>query len=356
MTDERKALFWLSDGGTSSDKLNKLLEIYGSALEVYNGFSSGKLREFLGERVYSALRATRDEGEIDRRLRTLKAQGIRVLLRSSADYPELLRQSDTPPAVLYIKGNDKLLCTRCLSVVGTRRCTDYGKRVATDWTAELATEFTIVTGHATGIDTYAAKSALAAGGKVICLLACGMDLFDPPPFMKEKAENLLLVTEYPNGTHTEKFMYAERNRLFGGLSEAVVIVEAARKSGALITADLACKQNRTVFAVPGSVFSERSAGVNELIRNGATAVTSVDDIFDDLGLEKRGEKEKTDLSSLSEEERRVYEFLSDGARRFDEIADMLGVPPAQAASLLSMMELSGIIEKKMQNYYALAQG
>lgn len=353
MTDERKALFWLSAGGTPSDKLNKLLEIYGSALEVFEDFSSDKLQKFLGDSVYSKLNSTRDENIICDELMKLKADGIRVLLKTSPDYPEILTHIDAPPAVLYLKGNSALLKTRCISMVGTRRCTDYGKRVATEWAAELSRKFTVVTGHATGIDTYSAKSALDSGGSVISVLASGMDMFSPPDFMRKcPAEKLLLISEYPNGTHTEKFMYRERNRLFGGLSEAVVIVEAAKKSGALITADWACKQNRAVFAVPGSVFSDRSSGVNELIRNGATIATSTDDIFEDLGME-RETKEDAPLPEMTENERKVYDFLSGGPRRFDEITDMLSIPSYESSSLLSMMELSGIIEKKMQNYYAL---
>lgn len=349
MTDERKALFWLSNGGTPSDKLNKLVEIYGSALEVFNDFPTEKLKKFLGDRIYSALRLTRDEKTIDEKLMKLKADGIRVLLRGNPDYPEPLTNIDEPPAVLYLKGNAELLKRKCIAVVGTRRCTDYGKRVATEWTAELAEKFTVVTGHATGIDTYAAKSA-AEKGSLICVLACGIDMFTVPDFMRKA--DLLLVSEYPYGTHTEKFMYAERNRLFGGLSEAVLIVEASRRSGALITAEWACRQGRTVFAVPGSVFSERSAGVNELIRNGATAATSVDDIFFDLGVDTKA-KEQSTLPELTGNEKKVYEFLSNGQRRFDEITDFLGLSPNETSTLLSMMELGGIIEKKMQNYYAL---
>lgn len=353
MTDERKALYWLSVGGVPTEKQNELLRIYGCALDIFDAFPSEKLREYVGDGVYASLRKQHDEELLDGQLRKLHADGIRVLLRGFPDYPALLAQTETdPPAVLYAKGNTDLLKRRMICMVGTRRCTDYGKRVATEWAAELSSKFVLVTGHATGIDTYALKGCLGAGGKAVVVLACGMDKFVLPDFARKcPPENLLLLSEYPPVGHAMKFTFLGRNRLLSGLAEGTVVVEASKKSGALITADWACKQNRTVFAVPGSVFSDRSAGVHALLRHGAVAATSVADIFEDLSVDY-GEAAEEELPEMNEEERKVYDFLSDGARPFDRIADMLSIPPHEASALLSLMELKGIVEKKMQNYYA----
>lgn len=357
---EDKALYWLSLGGINALRQNKLLEIFGSASDVYDAFPSEKLREFMGERAYAVLRRSRDEGMLDAGLSKLEKAGVRLIFRGSSDYPPLLDQPEVvPPPVLYVSGNAGLLKKRAVCMVGTRRCTDYGKRVASEWAAELSRRFVIVTGHATGIDTYAAKSCLASGGSAVMVLACGIDMFDKPDWLRKcDPASYALVTEYPTGTRTAKFSYHERNRLLSGLTEATVVVEAGERSGALITADRAAAQNRTVFAVPGSVYSDRSRGTLSLLRNGAAVARSAADIFEDLdpgfssALALPDESEPPH-AEMTEEERRVCEFLSDGKRHFDDIAAMLALPSFEASSLLSMMELEGLIEKKMQNYYAL---
>lgn len=354
MTDERKALYWLSASGMPANKQNKLLEIFGTAIDIMEALPSEKIREFVGARAYSALMRTRDERVIVEELHAIAKQGIRLLIRGFRGYPvRLLEGNVDPPPVLYVKGNADLLTEPAVSVVGTRRCTDYGRRVANQWSAELASRVVIVSGHATGIDTCAVRSCLACGGSAVVVLACGIDRFDPPEFMKScPPGSLLLVSEYPLGTHTAKYSYYARNRLLSALSDGVVVVEAARSSGALITANFAAQQNRTVFAVPGDVFSDRSSGTNELIRNGAVAATSVADICFDLGVmyEQDGEKAAIDMT---DDERRIYEVLTSGPKHFDEIVSAVGMPPEAISGLLSVMELKGIIEKLAQNRFSI---
>ena len=355
MTDERKALYRLANSRISVEKQNKLLEIYGSALELFSALPSDKVKEYVGKAYENLLHC--DEKRLDEELHKLASQGVRVLLRGYPDYPELLNQKEVqPPTALYAKGNVKLLSKPCLCVVGTRRCTDYGKRVATEWTAELAEKFVIVSGHATGIDTYAVKSCLASGGSAIIVLACGLDAYEMPDFMrKADPDKLLLITEYPTATRAIKFFFQERNRILSGLSSAVLVVESAERSGTLITASKAVLQNRYVFAVPGNVFSDRSKGTNALIREGAIIATSVHDIFEDLGVDyKKQTSASNSIANLTTDEMKVYEFLCNGARHFDEIAMALKMSPVEASTLLSVMELEGIIEKKMQNYFALS--
>lgn len=354
MTDERKALWWLSDSGLPAAKQNKLLEIFGSASEVRAALPSEKLREFAGDRAYARLLDAKEEDIIDARLHKLAAQGVKLLCRGYEGYPQSLLDCESePPPVLYTRGNAALLAAPAVCIVGTRRCTDYGKRAATEFAAALAAKFVIVSGHATGVDTYAVKSCLASGGRAVVVLACGLDQFDPPDHLRKcPPERLLLVSEYPQGTRTTKFAYHERNRLLSALSRGVIVAEAAEKSGALITANYAAAQNRPVFAVPGDIFSDRSRGVNRLIRSGAIAATCPADVCEDLGMGYDAPCAQ-ELPALTDEERKVYDFLSEGKRHFDDITALLGLPPHEAAALLSMMELSGIVERRMQNYYAL---
>ena len=354
MTDERKALFWLSASGLAAAKQNKLLEIFGSASEVRASLASAKLREFVGDKCYARLCAGKDEATVDDALHAIAAKGIRLLLRGFDGYPAALdvREAEPPP-VLYSQGNADLLRRPAVCIVGTRRCTDYGRRVANEWAAALAAKFVIVSGYATGVDTYAVKSCLAGGGSAIIVLACALDKYDMPDFMRKcPRERLLLLSEYPLGTRTAKFSYHERNRLLSGLSRGVIVVEAPEKSGALITADCAAAQNRPVFAVPGDVFSERSRGVNLLLRHGAIAATSPADVCEDLGTGYDA-PQTADLPAMTDEQRAVYDFLSEGKRHFDDIAAMLGIPAHETSALLSMMELEGIVERRMQNFYAL---
>lgn len=351
MTDERKAYYWLGSSGLSAKKARLLLEIYGSPSEIMSAAGrEEKLREFCGN-AYDALVARADEELLTRELREIKSKGIRVIVPCSEFYPERLSRSmEYPPVALFAKGNCELLTRPSLAMVGSRASTDYGRRVATEWAAELSEKFTIVSGHATGIDTYALGGTLSSGGSAISVLACGHDKFDVPAFMKNSSDRVLLIGEYPPGRASNKFVYHERNRLISGLSDGVVIVEAGEKSGALITARAAAEQGKPLFAVPGSVFSTRCAGTNALLRGGATAACSPSDILEDMGYETRLKESVTELTGSRA---KVAELLRDGDAHFDDIAEKLGMSAGEAAELLGEMELEGLIERKMMNRYSL---
>ncbi|MBR6788762.1 MAG: DNA-processing protein DprA [Clostridia bacterium] len=354
MTDERKALYWLPSSGITAEKQNKLLEIFGSAIEIHKNVFSDLVKEYVGK-PYAELSAM-TENAIDTELKKLKADGIRLLLKGYDGYPKQLDQFEVvPPPVLYAKGNVELLNKPSICIVGTRKSTDYGKKVATQWSAELCEKFVIVSGHATGIDTYAVKSCLDNGGSAIIVLACGFEKFDFPTYLRDvDKERLLFITEYPMHMRVAKFSYQERNRLLSGLAQAVIVVEAPEKSGALITVDRAVQQNRQVFVVPGSVFSDRSKGTNKLIRDGATIATCATDVFEDLNVIVEKKITEKFIPKLSTEERAVYDFLVKGTRHFDEIVTALNLSPMETSAILSLMEIEGIIEKKPQNYFALS--
>jgi len=206
------------------------------------------------------------------------------------NYPKLLSQIPDPPKQLYCRGNFNLLNSECIGIVGTRKLTSYGRESAQYITRGMATAgFTIVSGLAMGIDAVAHQAALDIGGKTIAVLGGGVDNKSISPqinfnlAMNVLKNNGLIVSEYPEGFHPNEKTFPQRNRIISGLSRGVVIVEADKESGALITAYCALDQNRDVFAVPGNIFSNKSIGSNELIKRGAKLITSARDITDEYG-------------------------------------------------------------------------
>ncbi|HYU64864.1 MAG TPA: DNA-processing protein DprA, partial [Candidatus Paceibacterota bacterium] len=194
------------------------------------------------------------------------------LTRKDKTYPKLLSQIHQPPKMLYYRGNISLFQTPCLAVVGTRKLTPYGQEATRFLVHDLIkASCTIVSGLALGIDAAAHTAALEAGGNTIAVLGSGIDdesIYPRTNFNlahKILNHNGLIVSEYPEGTKAQHFTFPARNRIISGLSRGVVVIEADRESGALITAQFALEQNRDVFAIPGSIFAPRSIGTNSLI-------------------------------------------------------------------------------------------
>src|SRR3989344_7359836 len=206
------------------------------------------------------------------------------------NYPKLLSQIADPPKQLYCRGNFNLLNSECVGVVGTRKLTPYGKESAQYITGGLATAgFTIVSGLAMGIDTIAHQTTLDIGGRTIAVLGGGVsDAKIGPKINLSLAQKILennglIISEYSDKEEIYAINFAIRDRIISGLSKGVVIIEADRDSGSLITAKCALDQNRDVFAVPGNIFSQKSTGSNELIKSGAKLVTSASDITNEYG-------------------------------------------------------------------------
>lgn len=276
--------------------------------------------------------------------------GIEFIPADSDIFPEKLMFESGPVTGIYYKGNEKLLNMRSIAIVGSRKCSEYGKRVAMKIASEaVANGFCVVSGMAIGIDNFAHQGALSAGGKTIAVLGTGADICYPPQHRKlyeNICDNGLIVTEYPPGTEAMPFRFPQRNRIIAGLSEAVVVVEARSGSGSLITAELADSQNKPVFAVPGNITSQYSLGTNRLITEGAQAVSVIDDIFRYLGVEP-GMRED-ELNELSEDERRVFELVkADGELFMDEICARLDMDPFTANSITSILEIKGFVTFSM---------
>jgi DNA processing protein len=258
-------------------------------------------------------------------------------------YPAQLREISAPPSSLYVLGN--LPMRPMIAVVGTRSITAYGKQVTYDLAGELARAgFPIVSGLAYGVDAVAHRAALDAGGTTIAVLAGGLDHIYPTAHRELALEIIAkggaLISENAVGSDSYKSSFVARNRIISGLSVGTVITESGPVGGALRTAKFTLDQNRTLMAVPGDITRLTAAGPNNLIRNGATPVTSSTDVLEALGLNTAAIPASL-VRAQNPHEARIVELLKSGRSRSQELIDDTGLEAAEFASIISLMELTG---------------
>jgi len=248
-----------------------------------------------------------------------------------------------------------------VAVVGSRKPSPYGLLVAEKLAKDLAAlGITVVSGMARGIDTAGHKGALAGGGRTVAVLGCGPDVVYPRENKKlvdRIVENGAVISEYPLGTLPEPWHFPARNRIISGLSLGTVVVEAAEKSGALITADFALEQGRDVMAVPGNVVSPLSRGPHRLIRQGARLVEGAGDIIDEMGLERLfpvPEESSGGKYKMSAEEEALYRLLSLDPVPLDELIDRTGLPPQKVMAALMYLEIKGLTRQMPGKLYVRA--
>jgi DNA processing protein len=292
--------------------------------------------------------------------------GVCFLHPGHCHYPSLLKELHDPPLVLRACGDPACLAAPAVAVVGSRQATSYGIRVAQNLGRDLAAAgITVVSGMAAGIDAAAHRGALEAGGRTAGVLGCGTDVIYPPShaaLYDQVRHTGVLVSEYPLGARPKPFRFPARNRIISGISLAVVVVEAARRSGALITARLALEQGREVMAVPGRVDSKTSKGVHRLLQEGAALAGSADDILAELNLSLgNGPNERINADTLKgrtrrsagsgpaphlgKDEERVLELLSAYPLGIDEIIRKSGLKPAAARHALFLLEMEGLVRR-----------
>ncbi|MGA8944041.1 MAG: DNA-processing protein DprA [Thermoactinomyces sp.] len=249
----------------------------------------------------------------------LKKQNIQTVTFFDEEYPALLKEIAQPPWVLYVRGDASLLSGKALAVVGTRRPTPYGLRAARELVAGLvALDWTIVSGMASGIDGEAHRSALEAKGRTIAVLGTGVDVIYPKhhrSLYEKIAREGAVISEMPPGTQPFPWVFPQRNRIISGLSQGTLVIEAAERSGSLITAEFSMEQGREVFAVPGPMTSRQSQGTLQLIQDGAKCVRSVSDIAEELeGLHFAASlsacMNKSDKINLNNIEEQVYQQIA----------------------------------------------
>jgi DNA processing protein len=290
----------------------------------------------------------------EQELKQLAIIGGQAIIHSDEAYPKLLRQTSDPPPVLYVHGQTELLNGCCLAIVGSRAATGYGRRVAFSLAARLAeASVTIVSGLAMGIDVEAHEGALSAEGGTVAVLGCGLDIVYPSQNRRtfnRIREKGVLVSEYPLATRPEGFRFPARNRIIAGMSQGVVVVEAAKKSGSLITAQLALDENREVFAVPGQVDSFKSEGTHWLLKQGAKLVQTAEDVLEELRPGRpQGKADqpgyRADISQVLEPDALVLlNCLDSYSCTRDELIMKSGFSVGRVNELLLFLELEGVVE------------
>ena len=269
----------------------------------------------------------------------------RRIQRGGTEYPDCLTHLETPPELLWARGPATLGDARMIAIVGTRRATEYGRRVAFDLAFDLAVlDWTIVSGLARGIDTAAHRGALAANGRTIAVLGCGIDHVYPVRnrgLREEIARSGLLLSEYEPTDPPLKFHFPKRNRIIAALARAVIVVQAGDRSGALITAGMALELGREVLAVPGPVDQAGSRGVHRLLRDGAGLVETAADVLDALSHQAGWDDPATGRIGPARDP--LEELLGEGPVGVDDLARAMGRPVSETLAQLGRLELSGVV-------------
>jgi DNA processing protein len=314
---------------------------------------------------------------LERELCELARIGGSLIRWNDENYPSALRQISDPPPLLYLRGAMPAGKHDCVAIVGARAASDAGRHMAQRLALELAARgITVVSGLARGIDGEAHRGAVEANGRTIAVLGCGIDIIYPPEHRKLAdsivAANGALISELPLGSQPVPENFPVRNRLIAGLSLGVVIVEAADKSGSLITARLALEQNRQVFAVPGSPLTGKSRGSNRLLKEGAKLVECVEDVIEELAPQLAGVSARTPAAGTAPALLRpkalevagiqgkyvqsVIEHLSPVERtHIDSIVESSGLNVQTVLGVLLELELSGIVTQHPGKLFSLAQ-
>jgi DNA processing protein len=291
----------------------------------------------------SAARSAYDAA--DQALARAAAAGLELTTVGDARYPPSLSHLHDPPPVLWTRGDWATLADPVVAIVGTRRATSYGLRVTREIAAALAREGAcIVSGMALGIDSYAHRAALDAGGRTVAVLGTGADIAYPrahAALHREIASRGLVISELPPGERADPGSFPRRNRIIAALSRLTIVVEAPLKSGALITSRDAAELGRDVAAVPGAIDSPQSVGSNQLLRDGAHVVTSVEDALFLVGLNP---PVRIEPELRGEAEARVWRALEQGPSTLDELCSRTAMPVAECLTAVTSLELRGIVE------------
>ncbi|OGH21260.1 MAG: DNA protecting protein DprA [Candidatus Levybacteria bacterium RIFCSPLOWO2_01_FULL_38_13] len=363
MKDER--FYWLSFSlfpGIGPLKFKKLLNEFGTAEKAWKA-PLDSLKKVIGDITSEKFDNFRKDFSVENYLLKLKKADVWFITSNDPFYPSSLLQIKNPPFVLFGRGLkfDKLKneLERTIAIVGTRKLTNYGREVTEIFTRDLsASGFTIVSGLALGIDSVSHQTALESGGKTIAVLGCGVDCCTPTTnqglYDKIIKGNGAIISEVPLSYMPSKGLFPSRNRIISGLSLGVLVTEGAEDSGSLITGNLAFSQNRKVFAVPGPITSDFSKGPYKLIEKGAKLVTSAEDILKDLGLKTsdlRLKKSKV-IKGETREEGKILTILQNEPLYFDEIVKRSKLDSSKVGSLLSIMEIKGLI-KNSGSFYSI---
>lgn len=383
--------------GIGPMRLQALIARFGTAKKAYEA-DSKDLKTVLPQKLADAFLIFRSTFDSVKELEMLKKKNIRMVCLEDKAYPSQLRNISDPPICLYVKGKSNLVdsvtrdasllrgstentpqsasrrvsslvtpakfdekitfdsSSMLFAIVGTRTPTPYGEQIAKKFATELAAAgFVIVSGMAMGIDAISHWGALEAGGQTIAVLGCGVEVVYPA-VNRRLYETIVngkgaVISEFPPGRTVEKGLFIARNRIISGLSKGVLIIEGLKDSGALITARYAAEQGKEVFASPGPITSPLSQAPHLLLKQGAKLVTSVEDIFEELGLRLVPKKKEEIEIQLDHQEKEIFQALQKESLLIDEIAMQIHQPIHQVLNIISLLEIKGIIEKNSEGKY-----
>jgi len=346
--------------GIGRVKFGQLENYFGNLEDAWKAPPPELKQAGLDGNSIKAITSWRPRISLEAEMEKLQQYNVKVFTCNDPDYPSRLKEIYDYPPVLYVRGSLLPEDEWCLSVVGTRRATVYGKQVTEEIVTDLAqSKITIVSGLAKGIDTVAHQSALAAGGRSIAVFACGLDIVYPIENLalaRSIIQHGALISEYPLGAKSRAENFPRRNRIMSGLSLGVLVTEAGESSGAMITANLAAEQNREVFAVPGSILSPASRGPNRLIQEGAKLVRDYTDILEELNLTAAAHQmEMREIVPASDTESLLLKELSAEPTHIDEVCRSSGLAASTVSSTLAMMELKGQVKQIGPMNYVLAR-
>jgi DNA processing protein len=335
-----------------------LLERFSSAEAVLQA-PADQLREapYPGAKLAADLAEAMQRVDVDAELERMARHRVQLLTLGQPEYPAALTHLPDPSHVLYLRGNLLASDAKAVAVVGSRHCSAYGRRIAERFSAGLVRAgYVIVSGLARGVDGTAHRAALQAGGRTIGVLAGGLSRIYPPEhteLAQEIEASGALLSEASMDQEPLPGMFPARNRIISGLCQGVVIVEAAERSGALITATHAAEQGRCIMAVPGPVDQVTSGGTNELIRKGAVLVRSAEDVLQELEGAPQAEspQPRSAPPTLDETQRRIWDSLAEGPRHLDELVQTLGIAAGPLSAMMLMLEMKKVVRRLPGNRY-----
>jgi len=342
----------------------RLVSAFGSPEKIFQ-MPLDELRkvEGIGENRGRDITGFNQWDSVHKELETAGKKGVRLVTLHDAAYPEGLRNMYDAPVVLYVRGELREADKYAIAMVGSRASTDYGIQIAEKMGHKFASSgLTVVSGMARGIDTAAHKGALKAGGRTLAVLGSGIDVPYPASnrgLMRDIEASGAVISEFPLGAPPGKENFPRRNRIISALSFGVVVVEAARDSGSLITAEYAADQGREVFAVPGNITSVNSRGTNDLIKKGAKLVESAEEVIEELRPQLKGALKEDStvpgkgLPEMTDEEKALYHYLDSEPKHIDTITREKSMTTGKALSILLNLELKGVIRQTEGKRFSL---
>tara|TARA_B100000927_G_scaffold88917_2_gene71867 strand:- start:8362 stop:9480 length:1119 start_codon:yes stop_codon:yes gene_type:complete len=354
--------------GIGPIRVRQLLKVFKEPAEILET-SEKNLQQVagIGAEIARSIRSWETLVDLAEEKRRIAEHEISLITLEDDEYPTALREIHDPPFLLYLRGNLEPNDAAAIGIVGSRRMTHYGREQARKLSFQLARAgFTIISGLARGIDTAAHEAALAAEGRTIAVLGSGIGNIYPPEndvLADRIAENGAVISEFPVLYVPDKQSFPLRNRIVSGMSEGLLVVEAPARSGSLITASQAMEQGRTVFAVPGPIDRPTSEGCNRLIRDGATLVSSGQDVINDLStglnslnLEFASPKHpranhSSILDSLDDQQSKILDELEKGEQTIDTLSEAIHAPASTVSASLLQLEMKHLIKQLPGKYF-----